>query len=155
MTKAPIRVLAVCMGNICRSPTAEAAILEAARDVGLHIEVDSAGTGAWHEGEPPDARMTRAAAEVGLHLNGAARQFDPSDFDRFDLILAMDTNNHQNVVAMAPNRAAAEKVQMFRSYDPAAEDLDVPDPYYGGEQGFHDVVAMVRAAAGGLVRSLL
>lgn len=142
------------MGNICRSPTAEAAIVEAADRAGVPVEVDSAGTGAWHVGEPPDPRMTAAAAEVGLFLVGAARQVERSDFDRFDIILAMDQSNHRNLVAMAPNRSAAEKVRLFRAYDPKADGPDVPDPYYGGEEGFRNVVAMVRAAAAGLVDTL-
>lgn len=154
MPEAQIKILAVCMGNICRSPTAEAAIVEAARAAGVDVEVDSAGTGAWHVGDPPDRRMTRAAGEVGLHLSGSARQVTESDFDRFDLILAMDESNRHNLMAIAPNDAAIDKVRMFRSYDPDAGDLDVPDPYYGGEQGFHDVVAMVRAAAAGLIDSM-
>lgn len=154
MSSEPIRILTVCLGNICRSPTAEAAIVEAAASAGLDVVVDSAGTGAWHVGEAPDRRMTAAAAEMGLTLDGAARQFDPSDFDRFDLIVAMDHRNHGDLLDLAPDDEAAGKVKMFRSYDPDAIDLDVPDPYYGGEQGFRDVVTMVRAAAQGLIASL-
>lgn len=142
------------MGNICRSPTAESAIVEAAKAAGLDVEVDSAGTGAWHVGESPDRRMTAAAAEVGLVLQGSARQVRVSDFDRFDLILSMDHRNHRDLLELAPDADAAAKVKMFRSYDPDATDLDVPDPYYGGDEGFRNVVAMVRAAARGLVETL-
>lgn len=120
----------------------------------MTVVVDSAGTGAWHAGEKPDPRMTAAAAEVGLQLDGTARQVDVSDFDRFDLILSMDHRNHRDLLDLAPDEAAAAKVKMFRSYDPDAIELDVPDPYYGGDEGFRNVVAMVRAAARGLVDSL-
>lgn len=120
----------------------------------MRVVVDSAGTGAWHAGERPDARMTAAAAEVGLELDGNARQVEVSDFDRFDLILSMDHRNHRDLLDLAPDEAAAAKVKLFRSYDPEAIDLDVPDPYYGGDEGFRNVVAMVRAAARGLVDSL-
>lgn len=148
-----MRVLAVCLGNICRSPAAEAAILEAAADAGVDVEVDSAGTGAYHVGEPPDRRMRAAAAERGLHVSGHARQFSTADFDRFDLIVVMDRANLRDVVDMAPDDTAAQRVRLFRSFDPTADndDLDVPDPYYGGPDGFIQVVDMVRRAAAGLV----
>jgi protein-tyrosine phosphatase len=150
----PYRVLAVCLGNICRSPTAEAAIREAASRAGLDIEVDSAGTGAWHVGEPPDERMTAAARGLGLTLSGLARRFEPIDFERHDLIVAMDRRNYDHLVEMAADETDVAKVRMFRSFDPTADSLEVPDPYYGGQQGFVDVVEMVRRAASGLVESL-
>ena len=149
-----MRVLAVCLGNICRSPAAEAAIAEAASNVGVDIEVDSAGTGAYHLGEPPDERMRRAAAEAGLSISGRARQFEPDDFDRFDLIVVMDRSNLRDVVGLAPNEDAIGRVRLFRSFDPTAYDLDVPDPYYGGPDGFAKVVGMVRRAAAGLVAEM-
>ncbi len=148
-----MRVLAVCLGNICRSPAAEAAIAEAASEAGVDIEVDSAGTGAYHIGEPPDERMRRAAAEAGLSITGRARQFERADFDRFDLIVAMDSANLRDILAQAPDEEAAGRVRLFRSFDPEADpnDLDVPDPYYGGVDGFRRVVEMARSAAAGLV----
>lgn len=146
-----MRVLAVCLGNICRSPAAEAAIAEAASRAGVDIEVDSAGTGAYHIGEPPDERMRRAAIEAGLSISGRARQFEPADFDRFELIVVMDSTNLRDVLAQAPDEEAAERVRLFRSFDPEADDLDVPDPYYGGADGFRRVVDMVRSAAAGLI----
>ena len=151
-----MRVLAVCLGNICRSPAAEAAIAEAASGAGVDIEVDSAGTGAYHIGEPPDERMRRAAARAGLSISGRARQFEPADFDRFDLIAVMDRTNLRDVVAQAPDEDAIGRVRLFRSFDPEADPdgLDVPDPYYGGADGFVQVVAMVRRAAAGLVAEL-
>jgi protein-tyrosine phosphatase len=149
-----MRVLAVCLGNICRSPAAEAAIAEAASAAGVDIEVDSAGTGAYHVGEPPDERMRRAAAEAGLAISGRARQFEPADFETFDLIVVMDRSNLRDVVGLAPDEAAIGRVRLFRSFDPTADDLDVPDPYYGGPDGFARVVAMVRRAAAGLVAEM-
>ena len=148
-----MRVLAVCLGNICRSPAAEAAIAEAGSEAGVDIDVDSAGTGAYHIGDPPDQRMRRAAAEAGLHISGRARQFERVDFDRFDLIVVMDWANLRDVIAQAPNEDAIERVRLFRSFDPDADpgDLDVPDPYYGGPDGFRQVVEMVRRAAAGLI----
>ena len=148
-----MRVLAVCLGNICRSPAAEAAIAEAACNAGVDIEVDSAGTGAYHIGEPPDERMRRAAAEAGLSISGRARQFEPVDFDRFDLIVVMDRANLRDVLSQASDEDAVDRVRLFRSFDPGAdpEDLDVPDPYFGVPDGFRQVVDMVRRAAEGLV----
>lgn len=147
-------MLAVCLGNICRSPAAEAAITEAASSAGVDVEVDSAGTGAYHIGEPPDERMRRAAAQAGLSIAGRARQFEPEDFDRFDLIVVMDQANLHDVLAQAPDEDAAGRVRLFRSFDPTADDLDVPDPYYGGAEGFARVVDMVRRAAAGLITEI-
>jgi protein-tyrosine phosphatase len=152
------RVLFVCMGNICRSPTAEGVFRRLVRDEGLEneIEIDSAGTGDWHAGEPPDARATEAARRRGIEIDGAARQFDPADFDRFDLILAMDEENRRDLLRLAPNEGARAKVRLFREFDPAADggDLGVPDPYFGGERGFEHVLDLVDAAARGLLDEL-
>ena len=149
-----MKVLAVCLGNICRSPAGEAAILEAAAAAAVDIEVDSAGTAAYHVGEQPDQRMREAGSAVGLHIDGSARQFDPTDFDRYDLIVVMDRSNQQDVLAHAPDEDAAARVRLFRSFDSEADDLEVPDPYYGGPDGFRDVIAMVRRAAAGLVEQI-
>jgi protein-tyrosine phosphatase len=151
-----MKVLAVCLGNICRSPAAEAAIVEAASDAGVDIEVESAGTGAYHIGEPPDERMRRAGEAAGLHISGRARQFHSTDFDRFDLIVVMDEANLRDVLAVAPDDDTARRVLLFRSFDPDAhpDDLDVPDPYYGGADGFGLVIDMVRRAAVGLVAEM-
>lgn len=151
---AAMRILLVCLGNICRSPTAEAALREAAADAGLDLEVDSAGTGDWHIGSPPDRRMTAAAADVGLTLGGAARQVTPEDFERFDLLLVMDRTNLADVCALAPDEASVAKVKLFRSFDPDADGEEVPDPYYGGLDGFAHVVEIVRAGARGVVAHL-
>jgi len=151
-----MKILTVCLGNICRSPAAEAAIREAAERRSVQIELDSAGTGAYHIGDPPDPRMRAAGGATGLAIDGVARKFDVSDFDRFDLILMMDRQNLKDVLALAPDESAASKVRIFRSFDSEAdpEDLDVPDPYYGGEDGFSEVIALVRRAAEGLIDEL-
>jgi len=148
-----VRVLAVCLGNICRSPAAEAAIRAAAEEAGIDVEVDSAATGAYHVGEPPNARMRRAAAEVGLRVDGTARQVQPEDFHRFDLIVAMDRDNLAALRRIAPSDAPAE-LRLLREFDPAADDLDVPDPYYGTDDDYRRVLAMIRPAAEGLVAHL-
>lgn len=149
-----MRILLVCLGNICRSPTAEAAVREAAAEAGLAVEVESAGTGDWHIGAPPDRRMTAAAAESGLTLQGSARQVTPEDFERFDLLAVMDRTNLADVCALAPDEASKAKVALFRSFDPDADGEDVPDPYYGGPEGFTRVVEIARAGARGLVEHL-
>jgi protein-tyrosine phosphatase len=154
-TAAEYRILLVCLGNICRSPTAEAALRDELARAGLagRVEVDSAGTGAWHVGKPPDPRMIDAGRTLGLVLGGAARQVAIEDFDLFDLVLAMDDRNRADLVALAPDVAAGRKVRLFREFDADADPdhLDVPDPYYGGPEGFTQVVELVRAAARGVV----
>ncbi|MFL5818333.1 MAG: low molecular weight protein-tyrosine-phosphatase [Conexibacter sp.] len=153
------RVLFVCLGNICRSPTAEAVMarLVAEAELDHAIELDTAGTGAWHVGSPPDERATAAAAARGIAMRGAARQVTAEDFERFDLLLAMDADNHRNLREIAPHAEAAAKVRMLREFDPAsvaAISLDVPDPYYGGEDGFDRVLDLVEAACAGLLAEL-
>jgi protein-tyrosine phosphatase len=153
------RILFVCLGNICRSPTAEGVMRRLVREQGREdeIEIDSAGTGGWHVGAPPDARATEAAARRGTALEGEARRFDPRDFDRYDLILAMDSENRRDLLALAPNDEARAKVRLLREFDPAAraaDDLDVPDPYYGGDDGFERVLDLVEDATRGLLAEL-
>jgi protein-tyrosine phosphatase len=156
------RILFVCLGNICRSPTAEAVMAQLVADAGLEheIEIDSAGTGAWHVGNPPDARATAAAARRGIAMRGVARQVTPDDFDRFDLIVAMDEDNRRALLelarAAADPDAAAARVRKLREFDPDGgdPDLDVPDPYYGGDEGFEHVLDLVEAACGGLLDEL-
>jgi len=146
----------VCMGNICRSPTAEGVMRHLLREAGLEeeIQIDSAGTGAWHAGSPPDRRATAAARQRGITLEGAARQVRASDFEHYDLLLAADRENLADLRAAAPDDAARAKVRLLREFDPAssdARDLDVPDPYYGGPQGFEQVLDLVEAACRGLL----
>ena len=152
-----MRILFVCMGNICRSPTAEGVMRRLLEDEGLtdRVEVESAGTGAWHTGEPPDERATLAAHRRGVTLAGAARQVRPEDFRRFDLLIAMDRSNLRELLPHAPDEEAAEKVRLLREFDPGSSgDLDVPDPYYGGDRGFETVLDMVEAACRGLLDEL-
>jgi protein-tyrosine phosphatase len=153
-----MRILFVCMGNICRSPTAEGVMRRLIDDAGLSdsFEVESAGTGGWHAGEPPDERATLAASRRGVTLEGAARQVRESDFRRFDLLIALDRANLRELLAIAPDEDAAEKVRLLREFDPASSggDLDVPDPYYGGDRGFDTVLDMVERACRGLLDEL-
>jgi protein-tyrosine phosphatase len=148
------------MGNICRSPTAEGVMRGLVREAGLEDEIvlDSAGTGGWHAGDPPDRRATDAARRRGVVLEGAARQVRRSDYDDFDLLLAMDRENLYELRALAPSgKVAEEKVRLLREFDPAsagAPDLDVPDPYYGGARGFETVLDQVEAACRGLLDEL-
>jgi protein-tyrosine phosphatase len=138
-----VRLLFVCLGNICRSPTAEGVMRRLVRERGLEdrIEIDSAGTGGWHVGAPPDERATEAARRRGTTLEGAARKFSPQDFDRFDLIFAMDAENVRDMLALAPDEEARAKVRLLRG-----PGLDVPDPYYGGPDGFDEVLDLVEEA---------
>jgi protein-tyrosine phosphatase len=153
-----IRLLFVCMGNICRSPTAEGVMRGLLREQGLEhaVEVDSAGTGDWHAGSPPDARAAAAAAARGVTLAGAARQISAADFGDYDLVLAADRGNLRDLDALLPAGARA-KLHLLREFDPAsagAPDLDVPDPYYGGDAGFEHVLDLVEAACRGLLDAL-
>jgi low molecular weight protein-tyrosine phosphatase len=146
------------MGNICRSPTAEGVMRSLLREQGLEdaVEVDSAGTGDWHLGAAPDARATAAAQSRGIVLEGSARAVAPRDFDDYDLILAADRRNLRDLRAAAPRRARA-RMHLLREFDPAsagASDLDVPDPYYGGDAGFEHVLDLVEAACRGLLDAL-
>ena len=150
-----MRILFVCMGNICRSPTAEGVMRRLVEGAGLDIEIDSAGTGAWHAGEPPDRRATLAARRRGIALEGAARQVTLDDFRRFDLVIALDRANLRELLAIAPDEEAAERVRLLREFDPGAGgDLDVPDPYFGADRGFETVLDMVEAACRGLIDEL-
>ena len=153
------RILLVCLGNICRSPTAEGVLRHKLRAAGLgeRVEVESAGTGNWHVGHPPDERATRAAAAREIELAGEARCFEPGDFDRFDLILAMDRENLAAMRALAPDAEAEVKLGLLRDHDPqavASGQLEVPDPYYGGDEGFEEVLDVVERACDGLVAEI-
>jgi protein-tyrosine phosphatase len=151
-----MRLLFVCMGNICRSPTAEAVMRAVVAREGLadEVEIDSAGTGSWHVGDPPDARSTEVAARRGIVMEGAARQVTEADFEAYDLLLAADEQNVAALRALAPDDEAAAKVHLLREFDPksvAAGDLEVPDPYYGGPGGFEHVLDLVQDACEGLL----
>jgi protein-tyrosine phosphatase len=155
----PMRLLFVCLGNICRSPSAEGVMRALVRDAGLEgeIELDSAGTGSWHVGSPPDRRATAAAASRGIALAGSARTVQTDDFYDFDLMLAMDRSNAEDLRQLAPGPQERAKVRLLRGFDPATaagEDLDVPDPYYGAGDGFSEVLDLVQSACAGLLAQL-
>jgi len=149
------RILFVCLGNICRSPLAEGIMRQLIRDAGLEdqIQVDSAGTGAYHTGEPPDPRSRAVAGRHGTSLDGQrARKIEPGDYTSFDLVLAMDRENLQDLrVACPPGKRG--RLKLLRSFDPKGG-TDVPDPYFGGVDGFDDVFAMVYRCCESLLESL-
>jgi len=119
------------------------------------IEIDSAGTGDWHVGEPPDRRATASAKRRGIQLAGRARRVEPKDFERFDYLIAMDRANQRDLLRMAPDEAAKSKVVLFRSYDPdLPRDADVPDPYYGEGDGFETVLDICEAASRRLLQQI-
>jgi protein-tyrosine phosphatase len=154
-----VRVLFVCLGNICRSPTAEGVMRALVLEGGLtgEIQLDSAGTGSWHVGSAPDARATAAARSRGIALEGAARQVREEDFEDFDLIVAMDSANLRELRQLARGEDQRAKVRLLREFDPASagsRDLDVPDPYYGAAGGFDEVLDLVQAACRGLLVEL-
>jgi protein-tyrosine phosphatase len=150
------RLLFVCLGNICRSPAAEAVMrhLVAAAGRAGEIEVDSAGTGDWHVGELPDARMRQAGAARGYELTHRARQITAADFARFDLILTMDEANYGNVLRLAPDPDAGAKVRRFCSYLAEPTHAEVPDPYYGGDEGFALVLDLLADGCRQLLSSI-
>jgi len=139
----------VCLGNICRSPLAEGIMLKLIKDHDLKITVDSAGTSNYHTGEAPDKRTVENARKHAIDLsNLRARQFSEKDFDAFDRILVMDKSNLKNVLALAKNNAHKEKVDLLLNSLHPGKNLEVPDPYFGGEQGFEDVFGMVYKVCG-------
>jgi protein-tyrosine phosphatase len=144
----PVRLLFVCLGNICRSPTAEGVLRHLLAERGLEdqVEVDSAGTGGWHVGAAPDARATAAASRRGIDLAGAARQVVPADFEEFDLLLAMDGANLAELRRLAP-AGTEHKLRLLAP-------VDVPDPYYGGDDGFDVVLDLVTDACSRLLDEL-
>jgi low molecular weight protein-tyrosine phosphatase len=149
-------VLFVCTGNICRSPTAEAIFRKLAADAGMAetVRADSAGTHAYHLGEPPDPRAQKAAAKRGYDLSALrARTIEDADFQRFDLVLAMD-EEHYAILTRIAGPAADHKLKLMMSYARRFKERDVPDPYYGGSQAFERVLDMLEDAAKGLLESL-
>ena len=157
VSEAPVRsVLFVCMGNICRSPTAEAVFRTMADDAGLSdfVHADSAGTHSYHIGDPPDLRAQAAAARRGYDLSKLrARRVEQVDFERFDLVLAMDRDNHAFLVKLA-TPSTSHKLGLMLKYARSAPTLEVPDPYYGGDAGFEAVLDMLEDASRGLLDAL-
>lgn len=151
------RILFVCMGNICRSPTAEGVFRKLVQERAPHlqVEIDSAGTHAYHVGEPPDRRAIAAAARRGIDLSGLrARVVDQADFEAFDLLVAMDQLNREVLLDRSPDEYR-ERIRLMLEFVPTADVEDVPDPYYGGPVGFEHVLDLVEEASKGLLDELL
>jgi len=153
----PVRVCFVCLGNICRSPTAEGVFRHLVREAGLSesFEIDSAGTAGYHSGEAPDRRARAAGKRAGIAIGGAARQFLADDFSRFDYVIAMDASNAKDLLLLAPSAEASAKVHLLRSFDPTApKDAPVPDPYYGDDAGFDHVLELCHSACRHLLEQI-
>lgn len=155
-TDPDLAVLFVCLGNICRSPTGEGVFQALVDERGLteRIHVDSAGTAAYHVGEPADRRMRRAAEARGYDLTSRARQATVADFDDFDLVIAMDRENHSDLAALVGG-GTPENLRLLSAYLPAGSPADVPDPYYGGPEGFERVIDLIEEAAPAILDDLL
>jgi protein-tyrosine phosphatase len=159
---AKVAVCFVCLGNICRSPTAEGVFRKMVEVAGLkdEIEIDSAGTGSWHIGERADRRSRQVAAKRGYDLSSISRQFEARDFEVFDYVLAMDEQNLRDLSALRREAGRSldspPKLCLFREFDPTAvRGAGVPDPYYGGDRGFEDVLDMCERACEGLMKRLI
>ncbi len=153
-----IKILFVCMGNICRSPLAHAVFLDAIQRAGVadRFEVESCGTGAWHVGNLPDERMRAEAQRHGIVMDHPARTWHKDDAEYFDVILAMDRTNLQELLRRSEERYH-DKIRLFRTYDPEATDIndEVPDPYYGGAKGFELVYDIVERTVEKLLKELV
>jgi protein-tyrosine phosphatase len=152
-----VRICFVCMGNICRSPTAEGVMRHLVAERGLlaRFVIESAGTGDWHVGEPADPRSRAAAEGRGYRLDRRAQQFTAASFARFDYVLAADGDNLRHLERIAPDDTSRAKIHLLRDFDPAsAKGSDVPDPYYGGSAGFEHVLDVCEAACRGLLGEL-
>jgi protein-tyrosine phosphatase len=148
-----MRICFVCMGNICRSPTAEGVMARLLAEAGLadRVTIDSAGTGGWHAGDLPDPRTRAAASKRGVELTHRARQFTRHDLDQFDLILAMDRDNLRHLTLLLGKRDQPV-VRLLRSFDPESPpNAEVPDPYSGGDEGFEKVLDQCERACAGLI----
>lgn len=153
----PIRVLFVCLGNICRSPLAEAVFRQQVRDAGLgdRFVIDSAGTSGYHEGDPPDRRSTEVALRRGIRLEGRSRPVRRDDLHRFDYVIAMDSENEGALRALLAESGGGARVHRLREWDPRPDRGDVPDPYYGGPRGFDDVHDIVERASAGFLAHVM
>ena len=153
----PVTVVFVCLGNICRSPTAEGVFRHLVGQAGLskQFEIDSAGTSAHHVGEGPDRRARAYARTQGVRLEGASRQFVAGDFEDFDYVIAMDKANRADMRPLAHGEDELAKLSLMRDWDPSDEgEQDVPDPYYGGDEGFAEVFAICERSCAGLLAQL-
>jgi protein-tyrosine phosphatase len=154
----PYKLLFVCLGNICRSPTAENIMNHMLDQANLHQSIicDSAGTAGYHIGSPPDSRMSIAvASSLGLQLRGQARQFQMSDFDDFDLILAMDRENYHDILALDPTGQYRSQVYLVCDFCSRHTVKEVPDPYYGGPESFARVIELLLDACEGLLEHVI
>ena len=150
----PLRILMLCTGNICRSPLAECALRHKAvqRGVKDRLIIDSAGVGDWHCGEAPDPRVRQVAVHYGVPITGAARQITRNDLKQFDLLVCMDQTHRAHVLEMG---CGPDRARLLLEFDPQATSVDVPDPYYGGIEGFHEIYRMIDRACEGLLDHLL
>ena len=155
-TRAPFRVLFVCLGNICRSPAAEIIFRQQAADAGRaeDFKVDSAGTIGHHQGSPPDSRMSAALERQGFTVHGRARQIKTADLENFDLIVTMDESNLADVQQLDPSGKRHAKIHPFVGFCRHHDDPRVPDPYYGGQRGFDHVIALLEDGCRGMLESL-
>ena len=154
---ARVRVCFVCLGNICRSPTAEGVFRHLAAEAGLAeaFEIDSAGTAGYHSGEAPDPRARAAGKRASIPVGGKARQFSAADFARFEYVIAMDATNAKDLRGIAPTPEAREKIRLMRSFDPDAPlNAPIPDPYYGDDSGFDEVLELCRTACQHLLEEI-
>jgi protein-tyrosine phosphatase len=151
------KLLFVCLGNICRSPSAEGIMKKLVRDAGLEdqIFIDSAGTSGWHQGELPDSRMRAHAKRRGYVLDSLSRPVRPSDFEEFDIILAMDDNNYHALKNRAPDIESEQKIYMMTDFSKKLKHDHVPDPYYGGADGFDLVIDILEDACEGLLDAVI
>jgi len=152
-----IKILFVCMGNICRSPSGEAVMNGLIKERNLQDKIicDSAGTIAYHTGEPADARMQIHALKRGYDLTSIARQINHSDFDKFNYIIAMDKENYRNIIALDSDSKYRNKISLMMDFATQHEDTEVPDPYYSGEQGFEYVLDLLEDACLGLLKYIV
>ena len=153
----PIRLLFVCLGNICRSPSAENIMnhLIQQHNLGDMITCDSAGTSSYHIGSPPDGRMTQAARKRGITMEGQARQFTVEDFEDFDLILAMDRDNYEQICSLDRKSQYRDRVKLMCDYCRDYDVQEVPDPYYGGPEGFNYVIDLLLDSCENLLKELV
>jgi protein-tyrosine phosphatase len=152
----PYKLLFVCLGNICRSPAAENIMNHkiAQKNLGYRIVCDSAGTSSYHVGSPPDRRMVATAKKRGMDFIGESRQFNASDFEQFDLIVAMDRDNYWDILSLDGERKYRDKVKMMCDYCRSHTAKEVPDPYYGGPEGFNRVIDLLMDACEGLLEEI-
>ncbi len=150
-----MNILMVCLGNICRSPLAEGILRDKVEKLNLNVSIDSAGTAGYHIGEKPDSRMRATALSFGISLEDLrARQFVATDFDQFDIIYAMDSSNYNNICSLARNEGDKQKVKLILNVLEPGKNLAVPDPYYGGQQGFIDVFNLLDKATDKIIEKL-